>query len=943
MRRCLTFLILFTWQVSAQHSPEHIQYTIDDGLPSMECYDVIKDEQGYVWIGTDRGLVKFNGKDFTVLSEDNGLPCRAIYKFYPDNEGRIWCSGSGITIGYIKEGAYSAYKYNQVIKENCRGVRSDFVIHYNTDEKKLYACGSNIFFSIDEKGIFTKIDGGSLPLNMDREKYIDEIRNNYFSGRKICIRDGKVFSFGINDTLLNDQSEHSITLDQNGAKFRWETDYGKSTQNNYGIKIGETILAACNHELIVIDGDQLSMKRFPSSIIYFRQAKDAENIWIGTYSSGLFLVDKKGNVLQQYFPQYSVSSIFVDEEGNFWFTTLHRGVLFAPKLWLEQVFPERNQLVTLIQMKKEGGKVWALTDQGRFVSVYGKEVKEAQFSVKAGEDRRYIDFFLDHSSIPSMVITPTRGKGAVDILGAKLTDEGFVGYMASNVMFYDKQRVQTRVERSKYYINELEIVGNDVYIGTSKGLYRLSLNPNGIISRFDLPEVNNENILCLKKWGEKGIVFLSSKKGLYRIKDVTKPELEVLLNASFLDCIDIDGQTVWAAGGRRVIRVDSSNDDLKKDYWVTTVSNIRKIVADQSFIYLSNDTKLFSAKKSNFQNGSLIPKLKVVSINSNKRGLTYGEKLMLESDEKQLEVNYVLLAYGAIHAQVRYKLGENDNWVYSSGKGIQLSGLSEGDHQLVVEVSNEIGDWFLAEVIEIHVKTPYWRTFWFYLLMSLLFAAVVFWIARSSIRRKALKTKAAELELSVITQQINPHFIFNSLNSIRGYIFRSQYDEADDYLVRFSKLTRKVLAISRESVTTVEDEMDVLNDYLQLEKMRSGDRFTFSLTLEGTEDELTSIPSMLTQPFVENAVIHGVLPLNNEKGEIHVRFITQDFGLIIEVEDNGVGRSGPRFKRTHKSMGMDIVKDRLALFDENSLMEIVDLKDDYDQPLGTLVRIRLTV
>jgi tetratricopeptide (TPR) repeat protein len=215
--------------------------------------------------------------------------------------------------------------------------------------------------------------------------------------------------------------------------------------------------------------------------------------------------------------------------------------------------------------------------------------------------------------------------------------------------------------------------------------------------------------------------------------------------------------------------------------------------------------------------------------------------------------------------------------------------------------------------------------------------------------------QVAELEIMALRSQMNPHFLFNSLNSIRNFIIKNEPNLASEYLANFAKLMRRILDASQQSKIILEDEVEMLTLYLDLELMRFSNRFVYSIRIdEELRDLGIAIPSMVLQPFIENAIWHGLL--NKEDGEdaiLSINFIEKeeiDNEIICEITDNGIGREASSLLKTgmklHKSKGIDITRERLiklSSYHHENPIEILDLQDKNGIALGTKVIIQLPI
>ena len=208
-----------------------------------------------------------------------------------------------------------------------------------------------------------------------------------------------------------------------------------------------------------------------------------------------------------------------------------------------------------------------------------------------------------------------------------------------------------------------------------------------------------------------------------------------------------------------------------------------------------------------------------------------------------------------------------------------------------------------------------------------------------------------QLQIKLLSAQINPHFMFNALNSIQYYLLDKRIPDALDYLSTFSQLVRKTLNNSRSPSITIADEIEFLSMYLKSEKKRLNNKFEFGFNVDSNIDiEATYLPPMLLQPYIENSIIHGVSPLKDRKGKIEISFESHNESTLkCIITDNGVGRvvkSKINMKNgKHDSLGTGLTQARLEvlqeLFNKNFSQNIEDLKSDKGQALGTRVEVIL--
>jgi LytS/YehU family sensor histidine kinase len=262
------------------------------------------------------------------------------------------------------------------------------------------------------------------------------------------------------------------------------------------------------------------------------------------------------------------------------------------------------------------------------------------------------------------------------------------------------------------------------------------------------------------------------------------------------------------------------------------------------------------------------------------------------------------------------------------------------------------------------VKEPFWLRTWFQVLSTSILAVSVLaligyrnrkFAAKQALERKLMETrqKIADAEMQALRAQMNPHFIINCLNSINRYIVKSDQATASLYLTRFAKLIRLILDNSNNQTVSLSNELEALQLYVQMESIRFDNQFTWDIIVdEGVQSDNTHVPPLIIQPYVENAIWHGLLHKENAGHLcIHIRCAKSGF-LEVIVEDNGVGRKAARQPRSktvsaNKSLGMKLTQERLSLLNRNSLLhatvEVEDLFTNEGEPGGTRVSLNIPI
>ena len=214
------------------------------------------------------------------------------------------------------------------------------------------------------------------------------------------------------------------------------------------------------------------------------------------------------------------------------------------------------------------------------------------------------------------------------------------------------------------------------------------------------------------------------------------------------------------------------------------------------------------------------------------------------------------------------------------------------------------------------------------------------------------KQQLSDLEVKAIRAQMNPHFVFNALNSIQYFTYSGNVDKANEYLSDFAKLMRLVLQQSKDGFISLESEVELLELYLKIEALRFASEFTYSITIDDELEDAEHIhlPSMVIQPFVENAIKHGLIPKKGNK-TLEITFYHQDGNLCCDIRDNGIGISASkkianeqRIRIPQTSMGMDLVRKRLEMHTSRDLnRNVIEITEIQPPGSGTLITIYLPV
>jgi len=349
-----------------------------------------------------------------------------------------------------------------------------------------------------------------------------------------------------------------------------------------------------------------------------------------------------------------------------------------------------------------------------------------------------------------------------------------------------------------------------------------------------------------------------------------------------------------------------------------------------------------------------------------KREFCSGDTIQLNYDDNFFSIEFSALDYSN-PAKNKYAFildNYDEEWNYrdANRRIAEYTRVSSGKYVFRVKGSNNDGIWNeTGTSLHIIILPPWWDTLIFRVLFgALIFAMLwsfIYWRIRMIKRKHEVEKKvlAIEKELFDVQQkalqlQMNPHFIFNSLNAIQSFVIGNNTDKAIHYLSKFSQLMRLILANSRESSIPVKDELKAIIHYMDIERLRFDNKFEYKVEVDkNIDEEFMEIPPMIIQPFVENAIIHGLVH-SSDPGHIRLELQLHKNFIFCIIEDNGVGRTKAQEIREasgikRRSRGMLITQERLEILNkqnkEKFSVKVIDLHNDDGKAVGTRVEINI--
>ncbi|MGB0522911.1 MAG: histidine kinase, partial [Flammeovirgaceae bacterium] len=458
------------------------------------------------------------------------------------------------------------------------------------------------------------------------------------------------------------------------------------------------------------------------------------------------------------------------------------------------------------------------------------------------------------------------------------------------------------------------------------------------------------------------VFFASSTIGVLMLENgkLTQIGRDEGLTSNIVTCITLeDEHHVWVGTNKGLNYIDLTKQPIA----ITAITAQDGLVSDEvTNIKLFQDTIWVGTKHGlsyfNKADGFLQqiqPTVQLTGVWVNDQEIPHpSNHFELSADENQLTVRYTALLFrakGTLTYKYRLK-GYSDRWRTTQERQLTFSALDDGDYEMEI-VAGYRGRWSANPLtIAFRIKPYFWETWWFILVVASLVVLLMYglyrWRLREAQGKIQLEQKVIELRNEALKAQINPHFAFNSLNSIQKLISEENSKASEIYLAKFGSLLRLVLEHSNQKLIRIADEIQLLETYLELEKLRFKDKLRYQFTIEKEIDiHDYFMPPLLLQPFIENALLHGILP-KASGGNINITFKEKGTDqLVCMIVDDGLGINHRKQHKLHgsTSRGLAISKERVesltSLYKMPCTITITDRKEIDHTVTGTAVEISL--
>ena len=959
----ITCSLLITTVGSFSQSTQTIFYTTKDGLPSNSIYKSILDNHGFLWIATDNGIAKFDGKIFKTYTTAQGLPDNEITDIFIDSSNRIWVTPFRRTAAY----------YNP-IKDRFENEDTDSELQKvelgNTNRGSVLQYGG-IAFSNNLRDFFIYKNG-----KVTVYKGLMNVKKSWSPEKIIEFRPERYL-------IISPDSVRVFVKNRFTKSFALQTDffYSEYFDNTLYIATGNKI-----KKYRVDNEGNISLfleKTFPFVIRIF--CKAGKDIAVATYNRTTYPIDTATLELKNpLLYNIAVRNVLEDKNGSTWISSIDRGLIkiqqkrissftITDKILNDEI---TQHFTTLAVINK---KIFVGNNYGEVLIYDGVyDIKKRALSSEKNMDavvRKIIElkdgvfvacqtgsFIIAKKSL--QVIKRFEGKDNLSSKSALLLNDSvlLLGTHATAVKYNiaSNNGIDTILKRiTALGINQ----SKEIYIGSNDGLYRwdndslfnfgkkykaLSYRVNTIFNTADdllWVGLGSDSLLVLKNntliksialgdiipgsvckslySNSPGIIWLGTNKGLNKIQYRLTDEKLTFYNTSF----GLSDGLI----GEQVNDIAIYNDTV----YVATTGGIS---------YLPANLNLPVADITTF----------ITRVSINGVDTLVMKNYTLGYDQNDISISFSGADLTGYYPLFEYRVNEGA-WQKTDKNNIELR-LASGKYIIQIRGMKRNGSpSFKTESISIYIKTPFWRNgiFWTVMVMGLFIISFFILESRNKQKRKVAvekvitEKKLTELEMQALKAQINPHFVFNCLNSIKGFIFDRDYKQADKYLDKFADLMRSTIDNSDASIISLQNEISYLDNYLQLEKLRFEDKFNYAIAVkEDIDTEQVFVPAMLLQPYVENAIRHGMRFLENKKGQININVKKENNFIVCEIDDNGIGREKAAALKSkmhveYQSKGMNISRRRAELYNIEQM--VTDKKDQSGNASGTTITVKIPV
>lgn len=946
--------------------PSFRNFSVDQGLPSSECYQLLQSREGYIWIVTDNGVARYDGYKFHVYNGKNGLPESTVFRMHEDHKGRIWFVCASGKMAVYENGKMRCLP-TDVNLQLTRYIKFGIINSITSYKDTVYLgySGSCVSLKLVRNRNTFKLSRNKR--HTKRGAYIQILPNKQIVCGWVTYPNDKINKTCHITGLEKDYSlENMFSFDVSS----WFRSYlfSKNIYTIYGNTITYILPGSHNRRRVDLASKIIHLK--------YKLNKDDHRLWVAT-TDGLYvypdLTHFKNPVT--YLKGRAVSDIIQDKEGGMWISTLNGGIYYCKNFAIRN-FATKGRVFSIAERK---GTLYLGLENGGLVQKKGRTINYFKIRrndlgypiakiVPFSDDQLLLRFYIvlnysiEKREIGSQLPEYYLRDFYWDTINRKIWGLGVNTVYDINQSMTNGTPV-FNVKEGKFNCISIASSGN-VLIGGDKGLVEFDVKKR----KFHYLNQTIKNIRCLAV--SKEVIWSGSKEEgiqIRRGKQIFNLNMSNGLKTDHYSDIFLEKPTIgWLSTNKGVVKVTiqswkpfrfrcqflTKKDGLISDEILQTIKVGDKVIAVGNGGYSEFHSDALSLPV--YRPRVFMTRL---SINDRQVAFSKGRIYRLDKAESGLRIDFMSLCYrkeGTI--QYRYRLeGVDQRWKYSGNTFAEYNALPTGKLTFKVQAQSTSGMWDTPVTTQtFYVPVPfierwYTRAGILILLVTSIWLFVRWRIKRIQKRatdREALLQKASEMELKFLTGQMNPHFTFNAMNSIQHFMLNNDLLGAQKYLTKYSKLIRKVMESNMQEYVSLDKELNLLQLYVEIESLRFSKAIRFEVDCPDDLRSTISIPPMFIQPYIENAIWHGLFSDRITDACITLDISLEEPFLKCIVEDNGIGRAEAlknNEKNGRQSLGMLITHKRLDTIGKENFKEpeIIDLTDEHGNATGTRVVLYL--
>jgi ligand-binding sensor domain-containing protein len=938
---------------------------------------MMQDATGYLWFTTDMGVSRFNGYEFKNFTTEDGLADNTNFGVFQDKKGRTWFRSFSGKLSYFENEKIKTPACNSGIPK-LLGKMS--IVSMFVDEHDTIWAGLN-------ENFFLKI---SPPWKQENMTLVKVASN----GAYLLLFSEEQFIFGGASPAVTDLFVYNKNLQQEyTVPFHLQPVLAGHIRMSFTALKDHSYIMLANDVLARFDKTGIISQKKNRSVYISLLAEDDHHLLAATYDG----VQQFANLSfsgAATIPQLDgkiITAVCRDHERGLWFCTEGNGVF---------CIPFRNFLYYTTADGLPESKISCVTKAGDKI-ICGH--LDGTISVLTGQKVSSVNFNHDTTSVSSA--------SRISTLAFDGHDKLFVGTI-KNVFTYsfEKNSFTTGLETGSKSL----IYSSDYFLWSLQFRELIKYDPENnfkILARYPLYEYCDN--LSEDSHGAVWICPIHSILKWDSISGMTDAGKNIpALDGRIVDVQEDKDGNMWMVSRGKGVIIKRGNDyfsitqkdglagnmcravfiDQKNIVWIGTNNGLSRIeiIPGDSFAYrissytsrnglltnevndmLVQDNKLWLFHNNgvsvfdpdHFQDNSSPPPVFITALMINGDTVVPGKNFSVPHDRNYFTIGFMGLSYkDPGHLEYRYKMeGVDSVWIYTNYTSIKYQTLPPGTYRFIVFAKNNDGYWSTKPATFSFTILPAWWQTWVFRIIIWVSIILLFLTAfkfrldvirRREEKKTSLQNRIAAIELNALRAQMNPHFVFNSINSVQYFITNNDPDSSQKYLSKFARLIRYVVDNSKLTSIPIKNEIEALTLYLELEAIRFGNRFEFEIKVSSEIDTtFTQIPSMLIQPYVENSIWHGIMHKKGN-GRIEISMEMKNGILCCIIRDNGIGRKkSMELKRekegVHRSVGMSNTKERLEIINQvnNSSMsvDVSDIMDENGNICGTNVEIHIPI